>query len=261
MDGETIEVREPERQEYQTEMPKRRRVAVQNRPLHPALPPLPRRIKMLPVDERGYPVPWFVQWFHADGSPCRYAPDPFVDHPDFRVADARKKVAAVQENLCWVCGEQLGKYLAFTIGPMCAVNRVSSEPPAHRECAEFSARACPFLTKPKVVRRENDITPRAEEAPGQMLMRNPGVALVWVTLKYKILHTSDPRPGGFLLQVGPPACLFWYCEGREATRAEVAASILSGLPALRDAAEAEGPEAVKNLQRQIVAMEDLLPHE
>ena len=31
------------------------------------LPPLPRRFLGLPIDDRGYPVPWFVHW--VDGKP------------------------------------------------------------------------------------------------------------------------------------------------------------------------------------------------
>src|ERR1041385_2432550 len=94
------------------------------------LPELPARLRKLPV-ERGYPVPWFVA---------------FVDgHYDFRVIGPGKIARAVQENRCWICGDTLGSYLCFPIGPMCAINRVTSEPPSHRECAEWSARACPFL--------------------------------------------------------------------------------------------------------------------
>ena len=40
------------------------------------LPPMPSRIAALPVDERGYPVPWFVAWI--DGK------------PEFRCADPAK---------------------------------------------------------------------------------------------------------------------------------------------------------------------------
>ena len=92
--------------------------------------PIPDRILRLPV-ERGYPVPFFVD--RVDG------------HYDFRVADARKLKLCVMKKLCWICGEPLGRNLTFAIGPMCAINRISAEPPSHRECAEWSARACPFL--------------------------------------------------------------------------------------------------------------------
>src|SRR5215831_18617572 len=122
--------------------------------LRPELPPLPRRMKALPVD-RGYPVPWFVEWI--DGV------------PDFRIMDGRKLVRAVRERLCWVCGQPLGSFLAFTVGPMCAVNRISSEPPSHRDCAVFSAKACPFLTRPTMRRREAGRPEEAEQPGGMMI--------------------------------------------------------------------------------------------
>src|SRR5262245_54991717 len=112
--------------------------------LRPDLPPLPSRIAGLPIDpERGYPVPWFVAWH--DGK------------PEFRTADGRKFRQAIRDRLCWVCGQPLGRHLVFVIGPMCTVNRVTVEPPCHLDCAEFSVRACPFLSKPQMTRRENDL--------------------------------------------------------------------------------------------------------
>ncbi len=75
---------------------------------------VPPRIAKLPKDQRGYHVPWFVAWI--DGV------------ADFRVTDNAKLVRAVNERRCWVCGEKMGRHLAFLIGPMCAVNRVSAEP-------------------------------------------------------------------------------------------------------------------------------------
>src|SRR6267154_1896953 len=100
----------------------------------------PKRSAELPRDERGYPVPWFVEWI--DGK------------PDFRVMDSDKLVEAIKYKRCWVCGGPLGHYKVFTIGPMCMVNRTSAEPPSHRDCAEFSVRNCPFLTTPDMHRRE-----------------------------------------------------------------------------------------------------------
>src|SRR5262245_39698608 len=87
------------------------------------LPARPPRIKRLPLDARGYPVPWFVAY--VDGV------------PDFRIVDTPKIGVAWNKQRCWICGGQLGRYLAFAIGPMCAVNRVSSEPPSHLECAMY----------------------------------------------------------------------------------------------------------------------------
>src|SRR5580692_7475343 len=97
---------------------------------------LPRRMTALPIDERGYPVPWFVDWI--DGK------------PEFRAMDPRKFVRAIKEKLCWVCGQRLGVNVCFVAGPMCGINRTSSEPPSHRECAVWSAQNCPFLNNPRM---------------------------------------------------------------------------------------------------------------
>lgn len=205
-----------------------------NHALRPGLPPLPRRIAALPVDKRGYPVPWFVEWIDGE--------------PEFRAADGRKAVLAVQRKLCWVCGQPLGTRLAFLVGPMCGINRISAEPPSHRECAKFSAIACPFLSIPKMVRREGGLPEEAGNPGGLMIRRNPGVSLLWCTRSYEIM----PAPPSFLFQMGEPFEVAWYAEGRPATRAEVDASIESGLPCLLDACNAE-PTA----QRRAGALEAL----
>src|SRR5580765_6111810 len=109
----------------------------------PNLPPIPARIKTLKWDQRGYPIPWFV---------------PYVDGvPDFRAHDGKKLVRAMREFRCWICGEPYGKYKAWAIGPMCAINRTTMDPPSHKECAIFSALACPFLNNPESVRRTTNL--------------------------------------------------------------------------------------------------------
>lgn len=209
--------------------------------VRPELPPLTSRIRALPVDHRGYPVPWFVKWI--DGK------------PEFRVMDEVKLVRAIREKLCWVCGTQLGSYKAFVIGPMCAVNRISAEPPSHRDCAEFSVRACPFLTRPHMVRRKGGIVEEAAPAPGIMLERNPGVALLWVTKSFKPFNA---KPRGILFEVGDPVEVACFAQGRAATADEIRESVESGLPILRDIAKQDGNYAVVALERQITAARQLL---
>lgn len=224
--------------------------------LHPSLPEIPARMKRLPVDHRGYPVPWFVQWFDGKGNAIpidtpRANPG---DHPDFRVVDARKLALAYRNRLCWVCGGVLGRYLAFTIGPMCAVNRTSGEPPGHRECAIFSACACPFLTKPQVERRENNIPEDSRIHPA-MLDRNPGVAMVWVTGSYEARKTPD----GPLFTMGDPSEVLFFCAGRPATREEIMHSIDTGMPFLREMAEKQGAEALEALSQMYSEAIRLVP--
>ncbi len=206
------------------------------------LPAVPRRMTRLPIDKRGYPVPWFVAWIDGE--------------PDFRIIKPRAVLQALRDKKCWICGERLGKYKAFVIGPMCAINRVSSEPPMHRDCAEFAAMACPFLTRPTAKRREHGLAELdVKQAAGNGLKRNPGVALVWITKRFEIIRLKD----GLLFDVGKPDEVLWFCEGREATRDEVMESIRSGYPILQEAAEKEGDGAVEELVRRRSAAERLLP--
>lgn len=200
--------------------------------LETTLPPMPARISKLPTDPRGFPVPWFVEWIEGK--------------PDFRIMDGRKFDRAVTERRCWICGERLGRYLAFLIGPMCLLNRISSEPPSHRDCAEFAARACPFLSRPKMRRNEKGL-PEIRPEKGAMILRNPGVALIYVTTAYKLVRD---KTDSLFFEFGEPSELLWFAEGREARHEEIMASIESGLPLLREVAEKDGPEAVVYLDRQ-----------
>ncbi len=194
---------------------------------------LPSRMASLPLDERGYPVPWFVDWM--DGK------------PEFRAMDYQKFRRAIKEKLCWVCGQRLGVNLTFVAGPMCGINRTSSEPPCHRDCANWSARNCPFLVNPRMVRREGGIAAEAwENVAGFGLKRNPGVTMLWHTRTYDVFKVDN----GVLIQMGEPESVEWLACGRQATRAEVLESIESGLPALEAIAKQErgGLEALAKSQ-------------
>src|SRR5262249_52764739 len=79
------------------------------------LPEIPERMLTLPVT-RGFPLPWF----------CAKVGEEY----DFRVIGQGKLATAVREKRCWLCGERLGQYVTFVAGPMCGINRTSSEPPA-----------------------------------------------------------------------------------------------------------------------------------
>jgi hypothetical protein len=203
---------------------------------------LPLRMHKLPVDERGFPVPKFVQWI--DGK------------PDFRVVNQSFMANAVRIKLCWLCGEALGRYQAFVIGPMCSINRVSSEPPSHLECARFAVQACPFLTQPRRERNDHEL-PDHHEPAGSPILHNPGVSLVWVTESYRPIKVAPRKPP--LFQIGDPTSTEWWCRGREATRDEVMNAIAKGLPFLVTEAKREGPDAEDALRRMISVGLALVP--
>jgi len=203
--------------------------------------PIPDRMKRLPISNKGYPVPWFVAFHNGDW--------------DFRVIGPGKIESAVKRKLCWLCGQPLGVHQVFTLGPMCSVNRVSAEPPSHLECADYAARACPFLSKPKMRRNEVDMPEEHQPPAGIMLRRNPGVTALWVTKKYQPFRAGE----GVLFEIGEPERVLWFAEGRIATRAEVMASISSGMPFLEAEAIKEGKVAMEELARCFTRSQSLLP--
>jgi hypothetical protein len=201
---------------------------------------IPNQMRKLPISDRGYPVPKFVPWI--DGK------------PEFRGYSGKHRNDCLRLGVCWLCGKPLGPFMTFVIGPMCAVNRISSEPPNHHVCAKYAARACPFLTQPRMRRNEEDM-PEHDDAPGIMLRRNPGVAMLWTCKKYTIVRCPD----GYLFQVGDPERIEFFAEGRTATREEILHSMETGLPALLEAAELDGPEAVAEAQTQYQQALELVP--
>jgi hypothetical protein len=193
--------------------------------VRPELPPLPKFMQNLPVDpERGFVVPWFVDWFNGK--------------PEFRAMDRRKLVKAINEKRCWVCGNKLFGEEVYVIGPMCLINRISSEPPSHRECARYSALACPFLSRPHMTRREGNLPAPKREGAGILIERNPGAVMLYFTRRHRLLSDN----GGVLWELGRPFNIEWYAKGKEAQPWEVWESFNTGLPRLREISEQHGED-------------------
>jgi hypothetical protein len=213
-----------------------------------ALPPdMPNPMKRLPRDEVGRPIPFFVA--EVDGV------------HDFRVMDPEALVTCILHQRCWVCGEKLKRRRnssapkgTFVAGPMCLINRTSAEPPSHGECAEWSAKACPFLAKPGKERREAHM-PEIAEMPGIGIMRNPGVTAL-IDSEQWVFHQVDPDPeigsgGGILCNFSRVTNVRWMSGGRNAFGHEVLGSIDTGLPALMEMSrlDASGPRALAHKTR------------
>lgn len=106
--------------------------------------PIPQRMQHLPLDERGYPVPYFV---------------PIVDgKPEFRYQDPEGRALCILYKKCSVCGfHLLAKKFWFISGPLGYQNRVSSDYAMHEECARFSLAVCPHLIFHKAERRSDPV--------------------------------------------------------------------------------------------------------
>jgi hypothetical protein len=180
--------------------------------------PMPARVRALPRNKVGYPIPFFAATIDGER--------------DFRVGAPRAYAACVFDQACWVCGQRRrAKENAFLVGPMCVINRTSQDPPSHIECAEYAAKVCPFMVRPNMVRRERGL-PAGVGNSGVAILRNPGVCLVWVCESWNTYRPPVGGQFGVLFRFGPPKLTSWWANGRPASRAEVLESIDSGVPLL-----------------------------
>jgi hypothetical protein len=204
--------------------------------------PTPDAMRLRPVDHRGFPVPWFVTKKTDEGL------------WDFVGIERSRMIEAIRFEKCWVSGHTLGKFKAFCIGPMCAINRTAGDPPTRKDIALWSVQVCPFMSRPRARRaaRNEDQVSEGAGIDGVGILRNPGVTGVWVTT-----NSEYQRGRGFYL--GDPVEMTWWAEGRPATRDEVLASVDSGIHHLEKLAEEEGREAVHELTRYRKRAESLWP--
>jgi len=194
----------------------------------------------LPRDRHSRVVPWFVAYL--DGV------------PDHRVVRDQGITEAIHLNICFLCGQGMGAFKSFVIGPMCTVNRVSAEPPQHRDCATYAARACPFLTHPNM-RRRPDLPEDTVPPDGELCPRNPGVCAVWTTRSF------TRKPGMQLFDLGEPTEVTWWREGRPATYSEALDALVSGMEVLGEIAakDANPAAAAESLEAQYWTATAYLP--
>lgn len=95
----------------------------------------PFRMRALPLDPRGYPIPWVA----AVGEDGKH---------DFRVLDVTKVGTCLRECRCSICGGRINGLMAFVGGPLSIANRLFNDPPMHQECAVYALQVCPYLAAP-----------------------------------------------------------------------------------------------------------------
>jgi len=208
--------------------------------------PVPEHMQRRPITRRGFPVPFFVAWLSPMGADM---PDG-MGEPDFRVVDGKKLAACRKLGLCWLCGKPLGKFRALVVGPMCLVTRRTPDPDSHTACAEYAARACPFLANDRTRRNEAVPLPEGAQAHPMGAKRNPGVCCVFVHTERWLKLAPQPMglPPLFQMPSGEPRRLTFWANGERATRRQVMDSLNGGLEILKATAEKfDGAEGVTEL--------------
>jgi hypothetical protein len=105
--------------------------------------PIPDQMKGLPLDKRGFPIPFIVARDNA-GLPL------------FTVNDDRLTTRCIAESLCGICGLELTYGdLWWVGGPLSAFHPGGCyvDGPMHAECSTYALMACPHLAAPKYTKR------------------------------------------------------------------------------------------------------------
>lgn len=155
-----------------------------------ALAALPPKLAARPRDARGLPVP-FVQTIKPDGT------------PDFTTIFAPRVQECAQRNLCALCGDTLGYYVAFLGGPNAASNRGGQgayiDPGMHPECADAALKLCPHIAVQNAIRARN--APDANEYGA--ITTHPALSMdkndTWVLLIARSFKYTLDRSGFIFL--------------------------------------------------------------
>lgn len=101
---------------------------------------IPPELSQLELDERGYPIPYFVGKINGKFN--------------FKYQDRKKRDSCIQWRWCPICAKRLDKEFSYVItGPQGLKNKVVSDAPMHLVCAEFSLQACPHIHFEKAERK------------------------------------------------------------------------------------------------------------
>jgi hypothetical protein len=160
----------------------------------------PARIKRLPRDARGFPIPQAVNR-DADGT------------PHLAIIDPARAAALHETHSCGICGEKLLRSEKWFVGaPVDVLNsrRGFSDPPMHEECVAFAMRVCLYLSAPVYVKK----------------ISRPDVFVALLTNSYQYREKSyrhkDRIPGVYPVYYArrPWRRVTWWRAGQEITEAE-----------------------------------------
>jgi hypothetical protein len=134
----------------------------------------------------GLPVPFTQVWI--DGK------------PDFRAVDPAKTMQCVQEKLCAICGRRLGKKSCFIGGPLSKNNRLFTDPPMHRQCAEVAAHTCPFVSGKKLDYSDRPLNPAMVKV--QEMVSTERLATMYILTAWTKKTTLVRHNGSVFIRAG-----------------------------------------------------------
>jgi len=168
--------------------------------------PIPKKMRGLGKDARGYPIP-FVVLLDTDGA------------PHFAINDDRRIARCIGERRCAICGSRLPRLLWFVGGPASAfhVDGCYRDTAMHHECMRYALQVCPYLAAPKYLGRIDaaglDPAKLPKGCPAlfldpTLIPERPPLFVAVASIGQKLIRRDE---GGFYLQPLRPytAVEFW----------------------------------------------------
>lgn len=153
--------------------------------------PLPKRMRALQKDSRGYPTP-FIILRDSTGKPC------------FTINDSLRVVRCLVEKRCPICGYRLDKTIWFVGGPMSALhpNGAYLDTGMHYECMEYALQVCPYLASPNYLGRLDAKTVDLSKIPFRVFIDNTMmperpelfIAIATRSFTYEDIYVRPDRP-------------------------------------------------------------------
>lgn len=126
--------------------------------------PIPQRMKGLPLDQRGIPIPWNVV-IDRNG----------LAH--FAIQNQERRDLALAKKLCPICGQKLANRKWLVGGPRSALHPQGAyiDTPMHDECAHYALRVCPYIAAPVYAREIGPIkaAQNADALAGVLIRTDP----------------------------------------------------------------------------------------
>jgi hypothetical protein len=170
--------------------------------------PIPKRMRALGRDERGYPIPFIVMR------------EPDSGRPLFVVNDAERQIRAVKEKRCPICGSHLDSLIWWVGGPLSAFLEAGAynDSGMHYECMEYALQVCPYLAMPNYLGSLTELaTKQAMEAGVATVIDHtmlPGRPAVFVAVAARRFTLIDHGAGYYSKPEQPYIAIQYWRHGK-----------------------------------------------
>jgi hypothetical protein len=180
--------------------------------------PLPERMKSMPTDKRGFPIPYVVA-IDASGN------------PQFTVNDAVKQITAIHQQLCGICGQRMPQDDIWLVGgPKSAFHPHGAyiDGPLHGECARYALQVCPYLAISATYRPHIEVSKLQARFKDTAILIDPTVdpsrPPFFVMVRTEQITIT---PQGYLVPIRPHWAAEFWKGGEPMSREEATKQLLA----------------------------------